>query len=231
MGKGALRATAAATICGLCLAAAAPAQGPVYETFKLRFDTRDTGVRAGVILRLKQRDTPAGEQPPPIRRSDFTLPRGTEFDTRAVRRCRATNAQLQQQGLAACPKRSRLGVGEADAFLGQAGQVTLPVMAFNIRRGVLLTLTSGDTVVRTLRARIRGTHIVVDLPRLDLGDGFEAAVTRFELTIPKRGTTRRPWLSTPDTCPRSGSWRTKYVATYDEPIGTQVSRDRSRCAG
>ena len=196
MGKGALRATAAATICGLCLAAAAPAQGPVYETFKLRFDTRDTGVRAGVILRLKQRDTPAGEQPPPIRRSDFTLPRGTEF-----------------------------------AFLGQAGQVTLPVTAFNIRRGVLLTLTSGDTVVRTLRARIRGTHIVVDLPRLDLGDGFEAAVTRFELTIPKRGTTRRPWLSTPDTCPRSGSWRTKYVATYDEPIGTQVSRDRSRCAG
>ena len=41
---------------------AVPAQ-PVYERFKLHYESRKTDSRTGALLQLEQRDTPAGEQP------------------------------------------------------------------------------------------------------------------------------------------------------------------------
>jgi hypothetical protein len=202
---------------------------PVYERFKLRYDSRMTDTRTGLLLQLEQRDTPAGEQPPVVRRGVLRLAAGTHIDTRAVARCAAAGDELQSLGLSACPAGSRIGSGEADVFLGQGGDATLAVTAFNTRSGLLAALTLNEQVVRTIRARVRGSRVTVKFPRVALAGGFEAALTRFELRIRSAGTPHRPWARTPEKCPKDARWRTRYTATYDEPLGTQITRDSSRC--
>src|SRR5919106_5370250 len=96
--------------------AAVPAQGPVYKRFELRYDTHKAGARAGVVFEVEQHDTSEGEQPPVVRRNVIRLARGTEIDTGALPRCRATDEELQQGGWKICPPRSQVGEGEADVF-------------------------------------------------------------------------------------------------------------------
>ena len=164
-----------------------------------------------------------------MRRGVFRLAAGTHIDTGAVARCAAADDELQSRGLSACPAGSRIGSGEADVFLGQGGDATLAVTAFNTRSGLLAALTLKDQVIRTIRARVRGSRITVEFPRVALGGGFEAALTRFELRIRPAGTPQRPWARTPESCPKDARWRTSYAATYDEPLGRQIMRDSSRC--
>ena len=203
---------------------------PVYERFELRYTTKNPNARTGALLRVKQRDTPAGQQPPAIRRNVIGLAPGSRINTRAVRRCTASDATLQLGGRAACPGSSRLGTGEADVFLGAAGTSTFDVTAFNARRQIVVLLTSraSGAVIRVLRARVRGSRISATFPRIPLGS-YEVVLTRFELTIRPRGSRARPWARTPRSCPRARRWRTSYLAVYDPPIGPQRLRDTSRC--
>jgi hypothetical protein len=221
---------ACAVVVGAAFAAPIAVSGqPVYERFTLRYDSRKTDSRTGFLLQLEQRETPAGEQPPVVRRGVFRLAAGTHADTGAVGRCAASDDELQSRGLAACPAGSRIGSGEADVFLGQGGDATLAVTAFNTRAGLVAALSLDDHVIRTIRARVRGSRVSVTFPRVELAGGFEAALTRFELRIRPAGTPQRPWARTPENCPKDGRWRTRYIATYDEPLGRQVMRDASRC--
>ena len=201
----------------------------VYERFKLRYDSRMTDSRTGIVLQLEQGETPAGAQPPVVRRGVFRLAADTHINTRAVPRCSAADDEVQSLGLTACPAGSRIGSGEADVFLGKSGDATLVITAFNTRSGLLAVLTLNEHVVRTIRARVRGSRVIVEFPRLPLAGGFEAALTRFELRIRPAGTAERPLARTPHACPKNALWRTSYVAFYDEPLGRQRMRDASRC--
>jgi hypothetical protein len=217
----------------VALTAVAPAQSPapVYESFKLRYTNKATDAPTGIVLAVRQRDTPAGQQPPTVRKSVFRLTRGTSFDTDAIRRCGASDAEIEAGGAGACPPASRLGRGEADVFLGAGGELTLDVTAFNARRELVVVLATPSTgaVIRVIRARIRRSTVTAVFPKVPLAGGFEAALTRFELRLRAKGSLRRPWAATPAVCPRSGRWRVSYTATYDEPVGPETVRDASRC--
>jgi hypothetical protein len=221
---------ALALVAGFAAVAGAQSTDGVYERFKLRYTVKATDARTGLVLAVRQRDTPAGEQPPAVRKSVFRLARGTELDTRARPRCVASDEEIQAGGPDTCPRRTRLGRGEADVFLGTAGETTLNVEAFNGTRELIVVLVSPSSgaVIRVTRAKIRGRKITAVFPRVPLGE-FEAALTRFELRIPRKGTARRPWAETPETCPAKGRWRVSYTATYDQPIGRQTVRDSSPC--
>jgi hypothetical protein len=205
--------------------------GDVYESFKLRYSVEATDASTGVVLAVRQRDTPAGEQPPPVRKSVFTLARGTRFDTGALPICKASDAKIQRGGAGVCPAASRLGKGGADVFIGAAGEESVVVEAFNGRGQLIVVLASSTTgaVVRVIRAKIRGRTVTAVFPKVPLGEGYEAALTRFALRISRNGTRRRPWATTPENCPRTGRWRVSYTATYDEPTGPQTVRDTSPC--
>jgi hypothetical protein len=151
---------------------------------------------------------------PPVRKSVFRLARGTELNTRARPRCGASDEEIQAGGSDTCPRRTKLGRGEADVFLGAAGDTNLNVEGFNGTGELIVVLVSPSSgaVIRVIRAKIRGSKITAVFPRVPLGE-FEAALTRFELRIPRKGTARRPWAQTPETCPPTGRLRVSYRAT------------------
>src|SRR3954468_16808682 len=82
---------------------------PPYARFSLHYTAHDPGSRTGIRYLAQQRTPPAGETAPPVRRLTVRLAGGTRFDTSAIRRCRATDAEITTKGVAACPRASRLG--------------------------------------------------------------------------------------------------------------------------
>ena len=211
----------------------APAQqgeSEVYERAELRFTSQVAGKRTGFVWDVKQRPVAADAQPPPVRRARLRFPRGTRFDTSAVPRCTATDAELQAQGASACPGGSRLGGGSATVYLGSPDHLAAAVDIFNADdAAVLLLSTQPGDVLRVLRGEIRGSVVDATLPRLPVAGGKEAALTSLTVRLRAAGTRSRPWLRTPRKCPRSRAWRFVYDNDYDDPPGRQRPTSRSRC--
>jgi hypothetical protein len=60
--------------------------------------------------------------------------------------------------------------------------------------------------------------------------GGEVAVFRLALQLRAAGTSKRPLIRTPRTCPRSGRWTFTYLPRYDPPYGVQRSTSSMRCS-
>jgi hypothetical protein len=80
-----------------------------------------------------------------------------------------------------------------------------------------------------LRVTIDRNRVTAALPRVELPGGYEAAITRFYLKLPRTGTHRHPLLRTPNNCPRKGEWKFVYLPHYDEPYGVQRSTSTVPC--
>ena len=203
---------------------------PLYAKMKQRFTTAKPGHPTGWKFDGALKPFPAGEQVPPQRTVNWVFPRGTRIDLRGVRNCHASDQQLISQGLDACPRRSRVGSGEAGLFLGAAGIVDVRVYVFAARPELAAVFaTDSGTVLRALRASVHRRRVSATIPALQLAGGYEAAVTRLALKMPRAGTRRHPLLRTPKKCPRKRRWRFVYLPRYDQPYGVQRSTASVRC--
>jgi hypothetical protein len=72
-----------------------------------------------------------------------------------------------------------------------------------------------------LHPQVARRTVTTTLPRIALGTGAEASLTRFTLRL-GGGSAQRPTIRTPSTCPANGRWTIAYASTYDAPIGTQI---------
>lgn len=205
-------------------------ESPVYERVKLRFTSDTAGTRSGFVWQVEQRPVASDAQPPPVRRARLRFPAGTRFDTSAVRRCTATDAELQESGTKACPDGSRLGGGTGTVYLGSPDHLRADVDVYNAAGSAVLLLSTQDgDVLRVLRGEIRGSLIDATLPRVALPGGKEAALTSLTVRLRPAGTRARPWLRTPKRCPAGRVWRFVYDIDYDDPPGRQTPVSRSRC--
>ena len=165
---------------------------------------------------------------PPVRSTQLVFPAGTTIDPGAVTPCTATPDAVQAGGADTCPAASKLGGGNVGLFLG-ATSPTEPATVFATPKGILLVISS-DTgaVLRAVPGTFSGRRLKIVLPHLQLG-AFEAALTHVTLAIPVRGTAKRPFLRTPATCPKAGSWAFSYQPVFDPPHGMETLKDTSRC--
>ena len=212
----------------LALTAPAMAQDPIDVLETLKFTAKKVSSPSGLKLDVAQTPTPAGQQPPVVRRLVITLPKGAKIDTKALARCSASVAQVTADGLSACPAKTRLGTGTASVFAG-SGNIAAKVTLFNRKNGFLLALTTGDTVIRAFTGTAKGRTIDATLPQVDLGGGKEASLVRLQLTVKKHTKGKRTFLRTPPTCPTSLFWRLIYAPTFNGDYGFETLEGLSGC--
>jgi hypothetical protein len=242
----ALRRTLAAYACGvstrvavfvvsvvaaLSVPASADTLAPLYAKLKLRFTVNRPGARTGWTADGALKSVPLGRQVPPQRGVDFVFPAGTRIDAGAVPACRASDQQIARTGPSACPPASRVGSGSAGLALGTIGTLDTRLSVFDGGRRLIIVFTStAGSVVRVLSGTIEGTHVKSTIPAIVLSGGGEVAVFRLALQLRAAGTSQRPLIRTPRTCPRSGRWTFIYLPRYDSPYGVQRSTSSMRCS-
>ncbi|MBX5470650.1 MAG: hypothetical protein IRZ21_12235 [Thermoleophilaceae bacterium] len=225
-------------VAALATAAVAVASPQFKQTASAKFTTTRPGASSGLSVDFRASDPGAPNgKPPAATNVRVTLPRGARVDTRAVRLCRASDSQIMQRGVRACPTRSRLGTGSAAAITGLGSPVDPvgeTVTAFAARNQIVFYLAPKSAVGQNavLRARIRGRVVDVVVPPFPLPGGGSAALTSFRITLKAhssgRGRNRRSLLTTPSTCPRSHRWVTTVRFAYDDGT-TKTIDSRSSC--
>lgn len=212
-------------------AATADVRAPLYAKMKQRFTATEPGASTGWTFDGALKPTPEGEQVPPQREIRIVFHRGTRIKPATVRGCEASDEEILAQGLGACPRRSRIGSGEIGLFLGPGSTLVADVALFADGSRVLMVLTtpSGD-VVRVVHLTVTRNRVTSTLPSVDLGNGYEAAIFRAKLRVPRRGSGEDALVRTPRRCPPSGRWTITYLPRYDEPHGVQRSTSSTPCS-
>jgi hypothetical protein len=207
----------------LAVPAAAPAQAGA-DTFSLSFTTARAGAPTGFDLEAEFRPQRV------IDRLTVAFPRGTRNLPGAVPRCRATDAQVEQEEVdisELCRASSRIGTGTGMAVFGEATTpLTFELVLFNWTRGrTLLDIRAGGTSAFVAFPEFDGSRLVIPLT---LAPEIDARVTSIELSVRRAGTRRRPFLRTPAVCPRSGRLTSAIIAR-EFGAGSVTTRDRTPC--
>jgi hypothetical protein len=216
LGGGALLA---ALVCALpAPAVAEPATGP-RETIDQGFTSTQPGTPTGLTFsgRYHAADDPQGN-PPFMTRMTFYPPPGFRYDTGALGRCTATDAQLSAFGPDACPADSRLGTGTAEGlFLAPFDHDTVidhfkhTVDAFNnTNEQIMLVHSEGWTVIRG-RLQPDGSvefNPTTCFPAPPAGPCADDYILQLGSTtdFPVHTSGTRSYATTPASCPADGAW-------------------------
>jgi hypothetical protein len=215
----ALVATTAALVAPCATAAAEPTARVEYSD---AFTTRSPATPSGRIFHDEFFDArDASAKPPPVQHVHLQLPKGARFDTGAVPRCTASDAELMAQGPSACDPKSQVGteVYSFDTGVDGPNRLVTSDIAFLNNKDELIILTqerqSGIRVV--VRGKITRDTFDFDLPPLPGTPPDGGADKREDGTYPVTG-----WLTTPPTCPKSGKWTFRVDYTFRN--GEKVTR-------
>lgn len=233
--------------------AVAQAQGPgVRQTIVFGFDQDRPRTGTGVRIEIDylNPDDPDAK-PPAVQTVVETLAPGSRIDTSVPERCDASDTELIAAGAAACPAGSRVGGGEVALDTGIPGPgriIETDVTEFNNTGEVILLfepVEAGSTRFVS-RAPIDGRTITAGAPPLPGGppDGF-TALKRVRLTLDAISTVAggktRSYVTTPRSCPVTGSWTNEISFTYRDGESQSATSDspcvaanpgrRRRCRG
>jgi len=181
-------------------------------------------------------------------KSVIKFPAGSNVNDDAKAKCKESPSDVQARR-AACPGRTKIGSGVANAVTGQSPtssgtELISNIEAFNVKNGILFVVdpcTEGTGPGRSCQpipsARVvlvgkwkkvntRPTLTVVTPPALLTGG---VIITRFQLKTNKiNSRAKGSYVNTPDVCPRSREWTSTATETYQD--GTkQTIRDTQVC--
>lgn len=230
-------------VAGLVTAAlllAAPAvhaqQQPQRQIVSSTFTTTEPGAATGGRLDVQIRHPSNPDaKPPALAQIVIDHPEGTRFDLSVPETCTATDAQLVEQGAAACPPGSKVADGALRTDNGSPGGP--PRYTDN----TLTTFVSGPEELVTVaeskepptrvvsRSPVQGGRVTLSYPPVPVpGEEPFLAYTRLQLTglgVVRDG---RAYLRTPEACPQSGAWSGTMTFTYRDGV-TQRVETRSPC--
>jgi hypothetical protein len=207
------------------------------QTASFTFTATQPGVPTGSSFSVDWQD-PAnpGGKPYAVMRTVVTLPPGAVTDTSVLEQCKATNAELEAQGAAACPPSTRVGGGEIVSDTGSTGAfpprfVHTKADLFNNANELIGVADATDSpvvpgVTRTVnRSPIQGTTTTADYPAFPGSpppDNYSAIKT-LRLSGPPIVHNGRPYLRTPPTCPSAGQWTTTITFIYFDGVSQTVT--------
>jgi hypothetical protein len=210
------------------------AQAGSRQSATTAFDQQRPGQGTGVRLEIDYFNPSDPEaKPPAVQKVVTRLHAGSGIDTSVPALCTASDLELMASGAAACPTASRVGGGEIDLDTG------LPGPARTLRNDVTLLNNTGQLIFLleskseprsrfVARASIHGTTITSEVPPVPGGppDGF-TAIKRVRVGVRAisvgRGSSRRSYVTTPDSCPTSGTWTNEVEFTYRDGISQTVA--------
>ena len=164
--------------------------------------------------------------PKQVTKMEFVGHPGTKFDTSALPRCRASDEDIANLSLKACPRSSRIGTVKGEGLIVTGNPFNTLASLFNARRKiiVIVTLVDDGRLITYFRDDVRGGSVDVNL-KIPGG----VALTKFDAHLPrhfrKYKGKRRAYLRTPSTCPASGVWTTKAIFTYRDGSTEQLASD------
>ena len=187
----------AAVLAALWLAAVALAA--FHQTAAVTLTAHAAGRSTGIVAALNSSDpTAPGAKPRSTTRVAVTFPRGTTFNLRTsiVAACRLTDQQLTTPFGPACPAKSQIGSGTAQANASPLQQeIDVGVKAYvHSAEQILLDLTPslpGATPI-IIHATISGSTLTMAVPQVVLGKahgfaGITAVLVSLKLRIPALG--------------------------------------------
>jgi hypothetical protein len=192
----------ALTVAGLALAS------PQFSaTFELTYLSRHPGGPSGQIPLMTWSDPGApAEVPKVIKRIELTFHPGTQFDTSALARCRASDEKIRSKGASACPAASQLGTGHTTGVTS-GGEFLTDVTLFNARGEIIVLVTVGGTPITEFRDQVKGRKITIE-PSLPEGVALKRLKLRIGPHSKGHGARQRTYMRNPPSCPRSGKWTT-----------------------
>ncbi|HEX8122759.1 MAG TPA: hypothetical protein VF549_16005 [Solirubrobacteraceae bacterium] len=205
------------------LAVAAPAQTDAPDQFSFAFTTAKAKAPAGYSVE--------GEFPRRriIDQIAISFPAGTKFDTAAVTRCTASEEEVSNNpdGVAgACPAESKIGTGKGTAYLGDnPDPVVFDLGLYNRKGGAILDIMLNGKTAFSAGPTITGRKMTIPL---SLTPSLNARITAFELSVPKAGTKRKPYLRTPATCPAAKKL-TASLTARENGAGSETTKDTTVC--
>jgi hypothetical protein len=209
--------------------AAAGAQDAPRQTVSDRFTTQAPGAPAGRSFAVDFADpaNPEGK-PHSISKVELELAEGARFDTAAIPRCAATDAQLMAEGASACPANTRVGTGEiiVDTGFAEPGRMLgNDVTFFNAAGELVIFIEPRGTGARlVLRGKLAGRKLTIDVPPLPGTPPEGGANRRERATFAARG----GYVTTPPACPASGFWVNRVTYTYRDGV-RQTAESHSPC--
>jgi hypothetical protein len=233
-GRGILGAAVAAVV--FAANAAAVGEAP-RQTYSDRFTTDVPGASAGrrYAIDYLNPDDPDGK-PHAFSHLRVELAEGARFDTSAIPRCEATDAELTARGPDACPAASRVGGDETRVDTGVPGDsryFTGDFVFFNAEDELILVASAREYGARVvIRGKIGERTLDIENPLLP-GTPPEGAAAKsqrghFDPGSSVRDGRQRNYITTPPTCPASGYWVNRVVYTYRDGV-TQAAESRSPC--
>lgn len=223
-------------------ASAQPGSGPretVNQSFTTTKPNSPTGASFSGVYHAAR--DPKGN-PPYMRRMTFYPPAGSRWDTTVPARCTASDVELEVRGPSACPAASHLGGGTT------SGLFFMPIThvfmssysnALDIFNGanqqiMVIQTPGGYTVVR---GQMRPDNSVAFasptcFPAPPSGHCADDHVLQLKSSTSMPVYTRRAhgrirsYVTTPRTCPRRGSWRTRIKFWWADGSVDTVATDQ-----
>jgi hypothetical protein len=218
-----LAATIVLTTAGLALA------GPRFSaTFHLTYLSREPGAPTGQVPLMTWSDPGApAEVPKTIKRIELRFHPGTRFDTSALARCRASDAEIKSKGPSACPGASKLGTGHTTGVFSSGDEFVTDVTLFNARGEIIVLVALEGTLITEFRDSVKGRTISIE-PVLPPGVALKRLKLRIEPHSTGHGAKQRTYMRNPPSCPKSRKWTTAAKFTYVDG-SSQTLRGSSPC--
>ena len=200
------------------------------STVGLTFSSATPGSPSGLDVSAAWSD-PGGVNgvPKAVTKMEFVGHPGTKFDTFALPQCRASDEDIANLSIRACPRSSKIGSVKGDGLIVTGNPFNTVATLFNARRKiiVIVRLVDDGRLITYFRDDVRGGSVAVNL-KIPGG----VALTKFEAHVPRhfrryKGK-RRAYMRTPPTCPASRVWTTKTIFTYRDGT-TQQSAVTTPC--
>jgi len=218
-------------------AAATPVSGP-HETLDNQLTTTQPGTPSGFAFDGRYHAAGDPSAPPPYMRGmTFYPPAGLRYDTGVPDQCTASDAELAVLGAQACPAGSRLGGGSSQTSFNGGAPTTVDLDLLN-NAGEQIILARSPILATVSRGRIQPDgsiewHSPTCYPSLagcPVDDVLQlvSSMRVAAYTRTQDGVTRS-YLTTPPTCPSSGSWDTPVRLWWDDGTVDTVTT-RAPCA-
>lgn len=200
------------------------------STFALTFSAATPGSPSGLDLSASWSD-PGGMNrvPKAVTKMRFQGHPGTRFDTSALPRCRASDEDIANLSVRACPRSSKVGSVRGQGLIVTGSPFNTVATLFNAPRQiiVIVRLVDDGRLITYFRDDVRRSSVAVNL-KIPGG----VALTKFDAHLPRHHGTykgkRRAYLRTPSTCPPSGVWTTTAIFTYRDG-STEKRTAGTRC--
>ena len=221
----------------VALACTGAADGAVAQQARVEygdtFTTQAVGAPTGRTFDAKIFDAadPAAK-PPPLSHVRYEMPVGSRFNTDAVPKCTASDAQIVAEGASACDPASKVGAGVVLIDSGFPEPNRLLTEDFTVFNGsgdvIAMSQDRGNGARLVLHAKVSERAIDLDVPPLPgtPPDGGANRQEHFDYTAATGP--GGAFLTTPPTCPADGAWVLR--ATWTFRNGEKVTREsRSPC--